>query len=80
MLVDIVFVFAVPYALDEPTLHAHITLSVQGGISATYSMNSIADGEPLYYENFIYITFEKTFKGYVLWYLTKSIIHIYLHW
>ena len=54
---------SVPYAWDEPTLPPHLTLTVQGGTSATYNMNSIADGDQLCYENFIYLCFSATFKG-----------------
>ena len=52
----------VPYAWDEPTALPHITLKVQSGTCATYDMNTVGDGEKLYYENFIYIAFSHTFK------------------
>lgn len=55
-----------PYALDEPTLPPYITLSVPGGSSAVYSMNSNAEGDVLCYENFFYIAFTGTMKEYVL--------------
>jgi len=54
----------VPYAWDEPTALPHITLKVQSGTCATYDMNTVGDGEKLYYENFIYIAFTHTFKRY----------------
>ncbi|XP_074642818.1 intermembrane lipid transfer protein VPS13D-like [Tubulanus polymorphus] len=53
------------YAWDEPTLAPHITLSVQGGTIATYSMKSLGDGDQLCYENFIYIAFTGTFQSKV---------------
>lgn len=55
---------SVPYAWDEPTALPHITLKVQSGTCATYDMNTVGDGERLYYENFIYIAFTHTFKRY----------------
>lgn len=55
----------VPYAWDEPTALPHITLKVQSGTRATYDMNTVGDGEKLYYENFIYIAFGHTFKRYL---------------
>jgi len=55
----------VPYAWDEPTALPHITLKVQSGTCATYDMNTVGDGEKLYYENFIYIAFSHTFKRYL---------------
>lgn len=58
-----VCVFAVPYALDEPTLPPHVTLSVQGGTVATYNLHSTTAGEQLCYENFLYIAFTGTFTG-----------------
>ena len=55
---------SVPYAWDEPTLDPYLTLSVQGGSSATFNMNNLNDSDKqLYYENFIYIAFTATFKG-----------------
>ena len=60
-LYDMCFV-SVPYAWDEPTELPHITLKVQSGTCATYDMNTVGDGEKLYYENFIYIAFIHTFK------------------
>ena len=56
----------VPYAWDEPTAPPHISLRVQSGTSATYDMNTVGDGEKLYYENFIYIAFTHTFRRYLL--------------
>ena len=55
---------SVPYAWDEPTALPHITCRVQSGTCATYDMNTVGDGEKLYYENFIYIAFTHTFKRY----------------
>jgi len=52
----------VPYAWDEPTSLPHISLKVQNGTCATYDMNTVGDGEKLYYENFIYIAFTHTFR------------------
>ena len=58
--------FSVDYAWDEPTLLPHITLSVQGGTSGTYSMKNMSDGDQLCYKNFIYIAFTASFNEYVL--------------
>ena len=52
---------SLPYAWDEPILPPYLTLSVQGGTSATYNMNVSSDGDQLFYENFIYIAFKATF-------------------
>lgn len=53
--------FSVPYAWDEPTLAPSLTLSVQGGTSASYDMDKLEEGEKLYYQNFIYLAATVTF-------------------
>ncbi|UYV65050.1 VPS13D [Cordylochernes scorpioides] len=52
---------SVPYAWDEPNLQPFITVCAPGGTAGTYNFNSYGEGEQLYYENFIYITFTGTF-------------------
>lgn len=53
---------SVAYAWDESTLNPHITVRAPGGSSSTYDMNSLAPGDQLTYENFIYIIFTATFQ------------------
>ncbi|CAG2102262.1 unnamed protein product [Medioppia subpectinata] len=49
------------YAWDESTLKPHITVRAPGGSVSTYDMMSLAPGDHLTYENFIYIAFNATF-------------------
>lgn len=63
-MIDIVVVLSVPYAFDEPTFLPHISLKVPSGTTVSYDMNTLGDGEKLYYENFIYIAFTHTFKRF----------------
>ncbi|XP_043480928.1 vacuolar protein sorting-associated protein 13D isoform X1 [Leptopilina heterotoma] len=53
---------SVPYALDEPTLPAELTVTAPGGVSASYDLNLLGECRGLTYENFIYIAFTGTFK------------------
>ncbi|XP_033219342.1 vacuolar protein sorting-associated protein 13D isoform X2 [Belonocnema kinseyi] len=53
---------SVPYALDEPTLAAELTVTAPGGVSASYDLNLLGECRGLTYENFIYIAFTGTFK------------------
>lgn len=53
---------SLPYAFDEPTLPPYITCCAPGGSAATYNMNIFREGNQLFYENFIYITFTGTFS------------------
>jgi hypothetical protein len=50
------------YAWDESTLNPHITVRAPGGSCSTYDMNTLAPGDQLTYENFIYISFTGTFQ------------------
>jgi vacuolar protein sorting-associated protein 13D len=53
-----------PYALDVPILHAHISVAAPGSVSsATYNMNVEGEGSELTYENFIYLAFTATFQS-----------------
>uniref|UniRef100_A0A1I8IH62 UBA domain-containing protein n=1 Tax=Macrostomum lignano TaxID=282301 RepID=A0A1I8IH62_9PLAT len=49
-----------PYALDEPALKPHITLSIPGGSCATYDMNCVSAGEQLRYETLYDVTLVST--------------------
>ncbi|XP_058797313.1 intermembrane lipid transfer protein Vps13D isoform X2 [Phymastichus coffea] len=53
---------SVPYALDEPSLPAALTVTAPGGVTATYDLNVLGECRGLTYENFIYIAFTGTFK------------------
>lgn len=48
---------SVPYALDEPTLLAGLTVTAPGGVTAAYDLNVLGECRGLTYENFIYIAF-----------------------
>jgi vacuolar protein sorting-associated protein 13D len=50
------------YAWDESTLNPHITVRAPGGSCSTYDMNTLAPGDQLTYDNFIYISFNGTFQ------------------
>nr|XP_054769178.1 intermembrane lipid transfer protein VPS13D-like [Lytechinus pictus] len=54
---------SVPYAWDEPILHPHMVCEVKGGSSSVYNLDKLEEGNHLYYENFIYIAMDSTFKG-----------------
>ena len=49
------------YAWDELTLKPHITVRAPGGSCSTYDLTSLAPGDQLTYQNFIYIAFNGTF-------------------
>ena len=49
------------YAWDELTLKPHITVRAPGGSCSTYDLMSLAPGDHLTYENFIYLAFTGTF-------------------
>ncbi|XP_034948002.1 vacuolar protein sorting-associated protein 13D isoform X2 [Chelonus insularis] len=53
---------SVPYALDEPTQSANLTVTAPGGVTAIYDLNVLGENRGLTYENFIYIAFTGTFK------------------
>lgn len=53
---------SVPYALDEPTQNASITVTAPGGVTGAYDFNHLGESRGLTYENFIYIAFTGTFK------------------
>ena len=51
------------YALDEPIMPAKIELSIAGGLAARgnfYDLDMLGEGEPLEYENFIFIELDGT--------------------
>eukprot|EP00057_Strongylocentrotus_purpuratus_P014712 XP_011669186.1 PREDICTED: vacuolar protein sorting-associated protein 13D [Strongylocentrotus purpuratus] len=54
---------SVPYAWDEPILPPLMVCEVKGGSSSVYNLDKLEDGNHLYYENFIYIAMDSTFKG-----------------
>ncbi|XP_054162795.1 intermembrane lipid transfer protein VPS13D-like [Oppia nitens] len=51
-----------PYAWDESTLKPHITVRAPGGSVSTYDLMSLAPGDQLTYENFVYLAFNATFN------------------
>ncbi|XP_015113187.1 vacuolar protein sorting-associated protein 13D isoform X1 [Diachasma alloeum] len=53
---------SVPYALDEPTQSANLTVTAPGGVTGSYDLNLLGENRGLTYENFIYIAFTGTFK------------------
>ncbi|XP_015598611.1 vacuolar protein sorting-associated protein 13D isoform X2 [Cephus cinctus] len=53
---------SVPYALDEPTRPATLSVTAPGGVTASYDLNILGENRGLTYENFIYIAFTGTFK------------------
>lgn len=57
---------SVPYAWDHPTKPQAITLLAPGGVSNTYDMTKLGPAAGLTYENFIYISFDATFKKYLM--------------
>lgn len=52
---------SVPYALDEPTEQANLTVTAPGGVTLSYDLNILGENRGLTYENFIYIAFTGTF-------------------
>jgi vacuolar protein sorting-associated protein 13D len=54
---------SVPYALDEPTQPAHVTIAAPGGTSLIVNMDDLRYSSHLTYENFFYIAFTATFPS-----------------
>ncbi|ODN01813.1 Vacuolar protein sorting-associated protein 13D [Orchesella cincta] len=52
---------SLPYALDEPTQPAHITLEAPGGTSVIVNMDALGSTACITYENFFYIALTATF-------------------
>lgn len=48
---------SVPYALDESTSPAELSVTAPGGVTASYDLNILRECKGLTYENFIYIAF-----------------------
>ncbi|XP_022090239.1 vacuolar protein sorting-associated protein 13D-like isoform X2 [Acanthaster planci] len=54
---------SVPYTWDELVLPRELYCEAKGGSGATYKLDTLGDGVPLYYENFIYLCLTHTCSG-----------------
>jgi len=73
---------SLPYALDEPTQPAHITLEAPGGTSVIVNMDALGSAACITYENFFYVALTATFppeeEGNVIVGMGMEALHLVL--